>query len=51
MLKYLMDSRNAKPIVTNLVFPWIFDTFVSFHSFLYILVAKKHALFNKFLSR
>ena len=32
----VVDGRqeNAKPIVTNIVVPWIFEIFVSFHSFI-----------------
>ena len=38
----------AKPIVTNIVVPWIF-AILSLFTILYIVRVKKYTLFNKFL--
>ena len=36
----------AKSIITYVLFPWIFEVFVSFHSYIHTW-SQKHTLFNK----
>ena len=52
LLAYVFNGWQeiAKTIVANIIVPWIFEILFLF-TILYMLGAKRHALFNIFLSQ